>query len=111
LCSQVTGSNKSVKVKIVRQREGAVLKPRGARYHAVQATEGLMNAGNGSLCAGFSLVAGYKDNMDSFKEAAALAGVSIMQRMSAVDGLELMSAASLSWSQYRMINSILLDKF
>mmetsp|Transcript_1299 Transcript_1299/g.3998 ORF Transcript_1299/g.3998 Transcript_1299/m.3998 type:complete len:288 (+) Transcript_1299:1047-1910(+) len=47
----------------------------------------------------------------AFKEAAGYLGAVVLKRMEGLTGLQVMGAVGLTWAQYRMINSMLIDKF
>jgi hypothetical protein len=104
-----TLNNSPLKIMIERQRKCAEQGSSSTRYYANKASACLTNAGGGDISNGF-VMAG-KRNLEAFKNAAKVLNVAVLERLSSMDGLEIMADCGFTWTQYRKLNSILLDKF
>jgi hypothetical protein len=109
---EVTCNNRELVFKVVMQRKSEELGKSAQRMHGAQATAAVAVAGRGDVSAGIVILATHnKDNLAAFKHAAVTIGVTMHERMDAMDGLQMMVACKLSWSQYRSLNSFFCSKF
>ena len=106
--AKITCSSRPLILRHDTQREKEDLGATQRRAHTAQVAVSLENAGMGSVAGGLALVG--RSKKAEFEDAAGKIGVKIFKRMGAVAGLELMAEMNITWAQYRVLNSKLIDE-